>query len=213
MASQRPLKQRTLAQKWRAVSLNNKLIVIFSGMTMLATIVYTSVAGWTLSEIHSGSKDTHDLALAAKAQAEKMTSMSDAADKIRQAAEGMTKQETRLADSAEKSISASSAAVRQSIETARAEQRAWVSASVTQDGFPKPNSIFEAKVVFQNTGRTPAQDVRTCVAYKSKVSADGRPIPATTSLPSFDCQKPISPRSRNNRCTGNSDIHRSTYCG
>jgi hypothetical protein len=51
-----------LAQKWRAVSINNKLIVVFSGITMLATVVYSVVAGWTLREIHSGGIDTHALA-------------------------------------------------------------------------------------------------------------------------------------------------------
>jgi hypothetical protein len=62
--NRRPPKQRTLAQKWRAVSLNNKLIVIFSGMTMLATVIYSGFAGWQLYEIHSGATGTHNLAVA-----------------------------------------------------------------------------------------------------------------------------------------------------
>jgi hypothetical protein len=59
-----------LAQKWRAVSVNNKLIVVFSGITMLATVVYSVVAAWTLREIHTGAADTHTLAVAAKKQAD-----------------------------------------------------------------------------------------------------------------------------------------------
>jgi hypothetical protein len=73
-SSRRPPKQRTWAQKWRAVSINNKLIVIFSGITMLATVVYSVVAGWTLIEIHTESTDTHALAVAAQAQGVTMQS-------------------------------------------------------------------------------------------------------------------------------------------
>jgi type II secretory pathway component PulM len=79
--NRRPPKKRTLAQKWMAVSLNNKLIVIFSGVTMLATIMYTVVALWTLGEIHSSSIDTHTLAEAAKKQADKAETISDSMSK------------------------------------------------------------------------------------------------------------------------------------
>ena len=47
----------------------------------IATIFYTIYAGLQWKEIHAGSTDTHDLAVAAKTQAEKMKSMSEAADK------------------------------------------------------------------------------------------------------------------------------------
>ena len=36
---------------------------------MLATVVYSVVAGWTLGEIHTGAADTHTLAVAADSQA------------------------------------------------------------------------------------------------------------------------------------------------
>lgn len=68
--NRRPSKQHALRQKWHAVSINNKLIVIFAGLTAIATILYSGFAGWQLYEIHSGSKDTHALAEAAKSQAE-----------------------------------------------------------------------------------------------------------------------------------------------
>jgi hypothetical protein len=103
-----PRRQRTLGQKWRAVSLNNKLIVVFSGITMLATAIYSVFAGWQLYEIHSGSKDTHTLAQAADTQARQMTNMADAADKIRQAAEGMVAQEQRMADNSQRALAANS---------------------------------------------------------------------------------------------------------
>jgi hypothetical protein len=42
-----------LPEKWRAVSINNKLIVVFAGLTMIATVVYSGFSGWRLYEIHS----------------------------------------------------------------------------------------------------------------------------------------------------------------
>jgi hypothetical protein len=67
---------RTLPQKWRAVSLNNKLIVVFTAITAIATLFYSLFSGWTLYEIHHGSADTHTLAEAAKKQADKAETIS-----------------------------------------------------------------------------------------------------------------------------------------
>jgi len=44
---------------------------------MLATVVYSVFAGWQLHEIHSGAKDTHDLAVAAGKQADRMQDFAD----------------------------------------------------------------------------------------------------------------------------------------
>jgi hypothetical protein len=75
-------------------------------IVLLTTVIAgTSYLQW--HEINAGGKDTHDLAVAAKTQAEKMKSMSDAADKIRQAAQDMVAQDQRIADNAEKSLAAS----------------------------------------------------------------------------------------------------------
>src|SRR5438105_751212 len=63
--------------------------------------------GFQWNEMRSGGQDTHDLAVAAKTQAEKMQSMSDAADKIRKASEDMVAQNKRVADDSEKAIEAS----------------------------------------------------------------------------------------------------------
>src|SRR4051794_33663801 len=62
--------RRTFGQRWRAVSLNNKLIVVFAAISAFAAVTYTAFAGWTLYEIHQSSADTHTLALAAKIQAD-----------------------------------------------------------------------------------------------------------------------------------------------
>jgi hypothetical protein len=104
--------------------------------------------------------DTHDLAVAAGKQAEKMNSMSDAADKIRQAAEGMVTQEQRIADNAQKSLDASNrqskAALDSSIAAFRLEQRAWVGVSAASLVQFEPDKPIRIDVAFLNTGKTPA---------------------------------------------------------
>jgi hypothetical protein len=165
--TEKPRKHRTIGQKWRAVSINNKLIVTFAGITTVATLLYSVFAGWQLYEIHSGAKDTHDLAIHAKEQANKMKDMSDAADKIRQASEGMVKQEQRIADNAKSALDASNrqakTALDASIAASHSDQRAYVTLG-RQDGtvaeviMPKTEAAKAALIVyFQNTGHLPAR--------------------------------------------------------
>jgi hypothetical protein len=73
-------------------------------VVLTAVIAGTSYLQWR--EIRSGGTDTHDLAVAAKTQADKMQDMSDAADKIRQAAENMVTQEQRIAGNAQQTLKA-----------------------------------------------------------------------------------------------------------
>jgi hypothetical protein len=122
-----------LAHKWRLVSLNNKMVVGFTGVIAVATVLYTIVAGWQLYEIHSGAKDTHDLAVAAgkqadaakaqseqaKAQTEKMTeSLSKTDELIRQATE-QAKATNRLAQQAKRQADIA-------VNTLEAEERPWL---------------------------------------------------------------------------------------
>lgn len=76
-------------------------------MLLTGVIAGTSYFQWR--EIHSGSSDTHTLAVAADTQAKKMADMSTAADKIRQAAENMVAQEQRIADNSKAANDASNA--------------------------------------------------------------------------------------------------------
>jgi len=115
-------------------------------------------------EMHSGGQDTHDLAVAANTQAEKMKDMSDAADKIRQAAEGMVTQEQRIADNAKNALDASNRQSKASLDATisqfRYEQRAWVSAgNFLLEGF-KADSTPKATVEWLNSGKTFAKKVR-----------------------------------------------------
>ncbi len=131
---------------------------------MIATVLYSIFAGWQLYEIHSGAKDTHDLAVAAGKQADKMKDMSDAAEKIRQAAEGMVAQEQRIANNAQESVAASNrqsnAALDASIAASRNDQRAWLGIWVGHMYPIDGNSKIRTEIDIVNTGKTPAIHIK-----------------------------------------------------
>jgi hypothetical protein len=114
-------KRHNFAQKWRVVSLNNKLVVVFTGVVAIATVLYSGFTGWQLVVIKRGSQDTHDLAVAAgkqanaakaqseqaQAQTEKMAeSLRKTDDLIREATE-QAKAANRLARDTENAVALS----------------------------------------------------------------------------------------------------------
>lgn len=125
------------------------------------TFVLAFVGAVTLIEIVKGGQDTHDLAVAAGKQADKMKDMSDAADKIRQAAEDMAAQERILADNSRKELEASNRQSRQvleeSIATSHLDQRAWVAAANPSMEGIDVNATPKAKIVWFNSGKTIAK--------------------------------------------------------
>jgi hypothetical protein len=143
------------------------------------TVILALVGLITLAEVIGGGRDTRDLAIAAKQQADKMKDMSDAADKIRQAADKMVAQDQRIADNSGKSITKNAeqgrATLNATIEEYRLEHRAWVSMNGIQtirteaDGTMHEIQVSQVhssdkiamNVHYRNTGSTPAFDVRT----------------------------------------------------
>ncbi|HKW65188.1 MAG TPA: hypothetical protein VJN89_21725 [Candidatus Acidoferrum sp.] len=150
----------------------------------LIVILTTVIAGTTFlqwREIRSGGQDTHDLAVAAKTQADKMKDMSDAADKIRQAAENMVVQDQRIADNAKASLQAT-------IDISRSDGRAWLyTTGYTLSKEPVENEAVNVKAQVFNSGRTPAVNVTTDSATYVGI---GEP-------PQFNWPKIKSPPSRN----------------
>jgi len=129
---------------------------------LTAGIVLTSVFQW--HEIRTGSKDTHALAEAAKKQADNMSNVSDAADKIRQAAADMVVQDQRIADNAQKALEASStqskAALDASIASFRRDQRPYLIADVPAFvSPPAANQNIQVNLNLRNIGKTPATKV------------------------------------------------------
>jgi hypothetical protein len=126
-------------------------------------------------EIRSGSTDTHTLAQAAKTQSEKMSNMSDAADKIRQAAENMVLQDQRIADNAQNALNASNrqaqAALDATIENFQRDQRAWLGAGDYTYSIVASGPITSS-VVILNTGKSPATDIFCRTSGTTKLKGD-----------------------------------------
>ena len=164
-----PEHKKSLRRSWRTSGPVAKLTVVFSGIAAGATVIYAIVAigqfvvmNRQLTEIKNSSTDTHDLAIAAGKEAEKMETMSGAANKIKEAAQGMVTQEQRLADSAS--------------NEAHVSERAWIAAGVQS----MPNNtgkvidvgkLFDLRLTAANTGKTPAINVRTA-AWKIAVKRE-----------------------------------------
>lgn len=142
------VKRDTTAPDW--------LIVILT-----AVIAGTSYLQWR--EIRASSTDTHTLAQAADAQAKKMTDVSAAADKIRQAAQDMVIQDQRIADNSKKSLDASNqqskAALDASIAASRNDQRAWVAIMDVRFDAPEVGKFLAGSVTWNNSGKTFAKHV------------------------------------------------------
>jgi hypothetical protein len=129
-------RKKSLRRSWRSSSPITKLTVIFTGVIAVATVLYCLFSGWQLYEIHSGSKDTHELALAAKQQAVAMDT----------------------------SNSRAKLALDASIEASRMDQRAWVEVEPIKAIFIAPaddkfGATFKFQIYPRNVGRTAAYDI------------------------------------------------------
>jgi hypothetical protein len=135
-----------------------RLAQVALGISILAAI-FVCLQWW---EMHSGATDTHTLAEAAKKQADKMETMSGAAEKIRLAAEGMVEQDKRIADNAQKSLDASNrqskAALDASIASSREDQRAWLGVGDETYSISESSPI-ESTANVSDTGKSPALDI------------------------------------------------------
>jgi hypothetical protein len=58
----------TRREHWKNVAFHDRVNIYLSLVIAVSTTIYTFFAGWTLSEIRSGSKDTHELAVAGRDQ-------------------------------------------------------------------------------------------------------------------------------------------------
>ncbi|MBZ5643762.1 MAG: hypothetical protein LAO19_13450 [Acidobacteriia bacterium] len=129
---------------------------------VLINLITCLFLGLQWHEIKSSSSDTHTLAEQAKKQAEKMSNMSDAADKIRQAAENMVIQDQRIADNAQNALDASNgqskATLEASIEASKLDQRAWITVEVEE-------KTGNFAVFMRNTGKTPAINVTEVTGF------------------------------------------------
>jgi hypothetical protein len=165
--------------KWKDTPIHDRTNVNLTRVIAASTVLYTLFAGWTLYEIHSGSTDTHTLAVAAGKQADHTQAIAGAAGDISRASDSFSKSVAtiqsqtekavselkRAADDSEKAMKIASESARKAldatIEAARLEERPWLAA---HDGgiVNFSNESFKAKVVLWNTGKTPALRAKVC---------------------------------------------------
>lgn len=177
-----PATEKQLDKVEREMNAFERSTLKWTRATFFILFVTCLFIGFQWYEMRSGSADTHSLAEQAKRQAEKMSNMSDAAEKIRQAAENMVIQDQRIADNARNAIEASNRqsrdALNASIANAQLDQRAWVGVpefvttggSQSSDG--KIFSFNELLIVIRNSGKTPALNLSAATLALSKDSLE-----------------------------------------
>jgi len=67
-------------ERWKDTPLHERETIRLTRVIAFATVCYTIFSGWTLYEIHTGSADTHELAVQAKKQAVATTDLVTAAN-------------------------------------------------------------------------------------------------------------------------------------
>jgi hypothetical protein len=144
---------------------------------MLATVVYSVFAGWQLHEIHSGAKDTHDLAVAAGKQADRMQ---DFADQMKRQADQTHDLAVAAGKQADASKAISDLTARQFNASQRLIESQRASIGVTFGSVVNPITFHDgsASIVFsillQNTGAIKATHVT--VRFKAYYSLMGNNI-------------------------------------
>jgi hypothetical protein len=103
-------------------------------------------------EIHAGSTDTHDLAVAAGKQADRMK---DFADRLKDQAD----QTKTIADQAIIQANAAKDSVDTTKRQMRLDQRAWLGIVLFDIMPPDPSGIIRMRIEIVNTGKTPAISV------------------------------------------------------
>jgi hypothetical protein len=138
-------RHRTLSQKWRLLTLANKLIVIAT--IAIADSMYTWIALKTLREIQNGSSDTQHLAASANKEAEKAETISANVDKS-------VTQIDRIARAAEMSLNAN-------ITASRLDERAWIEIAPMKplDVVAGPYTSFSYNLIPKNVGKTAARKI------------------------------------------------------
>jgi hypothetical protein len=176
--SQRKAKKQDEAPVDKAARITasaTRWIAIFTLVSVSVNVGMFFVLRRQLKEMHDSGVDTHTLAQAANTEAGKMSDVSTAADKIRQAAQDMVTQDQRIADNAQKSLKANDsqskasldASNRQSqnaldatINNARLDERPWVTLSRFQlSKEPEAGKDITIQCSFLNSGKTPALHV------------------------------------------------------
>jgi len=173
---------------------HDRWTLVFTFVIAVSTFFYTIFAGWTLYEIHSGSADTHNLAVAAAKQeshteeiAQAAQDQVDAANEISDAADSFSDTADKIREDTSKAVSElkrqannSQKALSDSILQANLDRRPWVGLQLLQCNNCKTDEdgnliIGDLSAVLVNTGKTPA--VEMVIKYIFENARESDPIP------------------------------------
>lgn len=142
----------------------NRWMIRFTGVIAFAAVVQGVIAyyQWTamsdqlaimdnqLREIREGGKDTHELAVSAKTQADSTKAVADSTLAQVEATNKLAKEAKRSADIAGMSLTASK-------KLSEEDRRAWVSVESVREIKPQIGKPLLFSVSFKNTGKTPGK--------------------------------------------------------
>jgi hypothetical protein len=180
-AGKRPPRRQTFAERWRRMSLPNKLMFFATVVIAFGTIVNVAVL---VLQLIGGSRQTDKLITHSDRIA---TAMEGSLSQAKTSLEATIQDNQKSRDA---NIAQNKASLEATIAQARIEQRAWVDVTPTTypvPGIPQPGQPFMVRTRFLNTGKTPALRTRLCTSTniigRGKTPTFNCPIAGTGILP------------------------------
>jgi hypothetical protein len=153
-------------------------------------------------EMRKGGVDTHDLAVAAGKQASRMQDFADRMKDQADRTKDLVDQATIQTEASQQLTQNAIDTLRNTQQSFRDEQRAWVGLLGTN---PEPFTETEpwtVTVVFFNSGRTPASNVKSAIMYKVSPVAISGPAPEDIKALKFHPVQSVAPQAAVNQIVG-----------
>lgn len=159
--------------------------IVVAGLTGAAIYWQAQIGAETLQEIKKGGTDTHDLAAAAKAQADAAKATAESTKEIADRALAQATATNALAMQAKRQADIAGDALNSNIESANQDRRPWVGLQSLQCNGCRMDAdgsliIGDLSAVLVNTGKTPAIDMIVRWTFISRKASD--PIPTYDSI-------------------------------
>jgi hypothetical protein len=159
------------------------IIDLFSGIAVIFTLLVITLQWW---EMHEGGVDTHDLAVAAKSQAEAAKTQADNTAKLAQAAvDQVTKLQAGVDQTHALAVETKNVVTEAHVSnlTAADADRPWMGALFTSSDF-EDGKVPTYTLTFGNSGRRPAKLIDTSVGAGPFVTFPVEPKYDIASTPS-----------------------------
>lgn len=203
--AENPDHKKSYRRSWRSASPLTKLMIYFTALIAVSTLIYSGFAGWQWYEIHSGAEETRRLAQAARDSADAAQKQANIAVDQLQALKDATQAARDSASAAKTAIDQNRVLVKAaqtqantSQVSARAAER---TASITQDTFRlvyrpslgvdggeitkfEAGSEIEGSIRFKNSGQTSAKNATVRTHFRTEPAGDiSQPCPRIITQP------------------------------